>query len=95
MSYRHFRAIGIPIGSGAIESTIRRVINQRLKGNGLSWYREHAEAMLQLRAQVVSKRWDDQLQAMRAHARKDTPAEWAWQPRPMSVKDESNLTTSA
>ena len=95
LSYRHFRAIGIPIGSGAIESTIRRVINQRLKGNGLSWYREHAEAMLQLRAQVVSKRWDDQLQAMRALARKDTPAEWTWQPRPMSVKDESNLTTSA
>lgn len=95
LSYRHFRAIGIPLGSGAIESTIRRVINQRLKGNGLSWYRENAEAMLQLRAQVVSKRWDDQLQAMRALARTDARTEWTWEPRPMSVKDESNLTTSA
>ena len=94
LSYRHFRTIGIPLGSGAIESTIRRVINQRLKGNGLSWYRENAEAMLQLRAQVVSKRWNDQLQAMRALARKDTRTDWNWEPRPMSVKDESNLTTS-
>jgi len=95
LSYRHFRAIGIPLGSGAIESTIRRVINQRLKGNGLSWYRENAEAMLQLRAQVVSKRWDDQLQAMRQLARVDARTEWTWEPRPMSVKDEANLTTSA
>lgn len=95
LSYRRFRTIGIPLGSGAIESTIRRVINQRLKGNGLSWYREHAEAMLQLRAQVVSRRWDDQLQAMRALARNDARTDWNWQPRPMSVKDETNLTTSA
>ena len=95
LSYRHFRAIGIPLGSGAIESTIRRVINQRLKGNGLSWYRENAEAMLQLRAQVVSKRWDDQLQAMRQLARVDARTEWTWTPRPMSIKDETNPTTAA
>lgn len=95
LSYRHFRAIGIPLGSGAIESTIRRVINQRLKGNGLSWYRDHAEAMLQLRAQVVSKRWDDRLHAMRQLARVDARTEWTWTPRPMSVKDETNSTTAA
>jgi hypothetical protein len=95
LSYRHFRTIGIPLGSGAIESTIRRVINQRLKGNGLSWYRENAEAMLQLRAQVVSRRWDDQLKAMRAYARQDARTEWTWDPQSMSIKDETNLTTSA
>lgn len=95
LSYRHFRTIGIPLGSGAIESTIRRVINQRLKGNGLSWYRENAEAMLQLRAQVVSRRWDAQLKAMRAYARQDARTDWTWDPQPMSIKDEANLTTSA
>lgn len=94
LSYRHFRTIGIPLGSGAIESTIRRVINQRLKGNGLSWYRANAEAMLQLRAQVVSKRWDDQLKAMRAYTRQDARTDWTWDPQSMSIKDESNLTTS-
>ena len=95
LRYRHFRAIGVPLGSGAIESTIRRVINQRLKGNGLSWYRENAEAMRQLRAQVVSKPWDDQHKAKRELARTDPLTEWTWEPRPMSVKDETNLTTSA
>ena len=28
---------GVPMGSGAIESTIRRVINLRLKGNSMYW----------------------------------------------------------
>jgi len=95
LRYRHFRTIGIPLGSGAIESTIRRVVNQRLKGNGLSWYQENAESMLQLRAQVVSKRWDSQLKAVRELARKASGAEWTWDPRPMSAKDESSIATSA
>ena len=29
--------MGVPLGSGAIESTIRRVVNLRLKGNGIYW----------------------------------------------------------
>ena len=41
-----FRRRGVPLGSGAIESAIRRVINLRLKGNSISWYEENAEGML-------------------------------------------------
>ena len=33
LRYDCFRYRGVPLGSGAIESTIRRVINLRLKGN--------------------------------------------------------------
>ena len=33
LRYDCFRCRGVPLGSGAIESTIRRVINLRLKGN--------------------------------------------------------------
>jgi len=35
LRYNCFRCRGGPMGSGAIESTIRRVINLRLKGNGI------------------------------------------------------------
>ena len=40
---------GLPMGSGAIESAIRRVINLRLKGNSIFWAEENAEGMLQFR----------------------------------------------
>ena len=43
---RHSKAIG----SGAIESTVRRVVNLRLKGPSLFWCRAHAEAILLLRS---------------------------------------------
>ena len=35
LDYDQMQRRGLPIGSGAIESAIRRVVNQRLKGNGL------------------------------------------------------------
>ena len=69
LQYPTFRKLGLPLGSGAIESSIRRVINLRLKNNGMFWREEHAEEMLQVRAQVISKRWDERLTAMRQHLR--------------------------
>ena len=56
LRYNCFRYRGVPLGSGAIESTIRRVINLRLKGNGIYWTEDNAEAVFQLRAAVVSGR---------------------------------------
>ena len=46
MAYAKLKALHLPIGSGSVESAIRRVINLRLKGACLFWYRENAEAML-------------------------------------------------
>lgn len=43
LQYATFRRRGLPSGSGAIESTIRRVINQRLKNNAMYWLEENAE----------------------------------------------------
>jgi len=37
------------------------VINQRMKGSGLFWREGNAEAMLQVRAQVIARRWDARL----------------------------------
>ena len=39
LRYDCFRCRGVPLGSGAIESTIRRVINLRLKGTSMFWRR--------------------------------------------------------
>ena len=61
MSYPSYRRLGIPCGSGAIESSIRRVINLRLKSNAMFWKSENAESMLQVRCQVVPDRWDESL----------------------------------
>ncbi len=51
-----FRDNGLPTGSGAIESAIRRVINLRVKGAGLFWGREHAENIIFLRSLVLTGR---------------------------------------
>ena len=42
----------LPIGSGAIESLIRQVVNLRMKGNSKFWLKENAEIMLHLRASM-------------------------------------------
>ena len=50
MAYRTIAEKQLPIGSGAMESAIRRVVNLRLKGAGIYWCRQTAEAMLMLRS---------------------------------------------
>jgi hypothetical protein len=48
--------MGLPIGSGAMESAVRRVVNIRLKGASTYWLEESAEAMLLLRSFYKSGR---------------------------------------
>jgi hypothetical protein len=57
MQYGTHRHAARPIGSGAVESTVRRVVNLRLKGASVFWTEEHAEGVLHLRAQSKSGRW--------------------------------------
>lgn len=58
MRYAEFRKAGIPIGSGSIESAIRRVINLRIKSPGTFWKRDNVERMIFLRCQVIVGRWE-------------------------------------
>ena len=58
MCYDFIAASGLPIGSGAMESAIRRVVNLRLKGASIYWLEDTAEAMLLLRSFYKSGRWD-------------------------------------
>ena len=57
MNYAAARRDKLPIGSGVIESTIRRVINLRLKGASVYWKESTANDMLLLRGLYKANRW--------------------------------------
>lgn len=50
MQYQTFRAAGYPIGSGAVESAVSHVVQQRMKRVGMRWRAAGADAMLALRS---------------------------------------------
>jgi hypothetical protein len=58
MAYAQLLALKLPIGSGAIESAVRRVVNLRLKGPSICWCRASAEAILLLRSYYKAGRWN-------------------------------------
>lgn len=57
MQYPTFQAQGWPIGSGAVESANKLVVEDRLKGAGMHWAPEHVNPMLALRNTVCNDRW--------------------------------------
>ena len=59
MQYARFRAENIPLGSGAVESAVRRIINLRLKSPGKFWLECNAEGMLLVRSYLKAGRFDD------------------------------------
>ena len=56
-AYSALKKAGHPIGSGTVESAIRRVINMKLKSNGIFWLQNNCERMLYLRCQFLTGRW--------------------------------------
>jgi hypothetical protein len=50
MQYSRFQAAGLPIGSGAVESSAKHVVHQRLKLPGARWSEPGARALLALLA---------------------------------------------
>jgi hypothetical protein len=57
MDYPRFIAQHLPIGSGAIESTCKTLVEERAKGAGMRWTEQGAQAVLSLRAVQRSGRW--------------------------------------
>jgi hypothetical protein len=78
LDYATFRRRGLPLGSGGIESAVRRVINLRLKGNSIFWEAENAEAMLVLRGLVLSGRWNAMFAKITASLASDRRLHWQW-----------------
>jgi hypothetical protein len=58
MNYEKVSSLKLPIGSGAMESSIRRVVNMRLKGPCIFWSKDSANEMLMLRSYYKAGRWD-------------------------------------
>jgi len=57
MNYGETRRRKFPLGSRVIESTIRRVVNLRLKGASVYWKESTAQDMLCLRCLYKANRW--------------------------------------
>lgn len=58
MDYAKFRARGLMIGSGPVEAACKGVVNQRLKGTGMRWSPDGADAMLAVRTTVLNGEHD-------------------------------------
>ena len=78
LRYATYRRRGLPSGSGAIESTIRRVINLRLKSNATYWLEENAEGVFALRALLLCDRWETTLTRLRGAMARDRRISWQW-----------------
>jgi hypothetical protein len=82
IAYADFRQRGYPIGSGAVESANKLVVEARLKGSGMRWDRASVSPMVCLRDLLCSDRWAAEwpatwrahLAAARRHPRSTTPA---------------------
>jgi len=57
--YAHFRSLAMFVGSGAVEAGCKAVIGQRLKLSGMHWSVPGATAILTLRCQQASGRWQE------------------------------------
>ena len=86
MDYAKFRRRKLPVGSGAIESAIRRVINLRMKGNSIFWNEKNAEGMLMLRGLVLSRRWKETFAKITESMARDRRLDWEWQSPDMAAQ---------
>lgn len=58
MRYDEYLRDGLPIGSGAAEGACRHLVKDRMERSGMRWTIPQADAILQLRAILLSGDWD-------------------------------------
>lgn len=59
MRYAAFRAQGLFVGSGVVEAGCKTIIGQRMKRSGMEWSLRGANAILSLRCNIYSARFED------------------------------------
>jgi len=68
MDYKHYQTIGCGIiGSGAIESAHRTVVQKRMKLSGQRWSKKGAQHMLNLRVIYMNQQWDKVIQLAKSN----------------------------
>jgi hypothetical protein len=58
VQYHQFKQMGLPIGSGMVESACKWLITQRFKGTGMIWSEAGFNTLLSLRVAWVNQRFD-------------------------------------
>lgn len=58
MKYAEYRNLGFEIGSGAIESAHKIVIQSRMKQAGMRWSHNNVQSIVSLRAMYLSGQWN-------------------------------------
>jgi len=59
MNYAEYVKQGLAIGSGAIESTHRTLIQSRMKQAGMHWKKKNVQSIASVKARYESGRWDE------------------------------------
>jgi hypothetical protein len=59
INYKRFKELGLPLGSGMVESACKWLIQQRFKGVGMRWSEDGFNHLLHLRLAWVNDRFDD------------------------------------
>jgi hypothetical protein len=59
MRYHWFRSRGLFVGSGVVEASCKSLIGARLKQSGMHWTLGGADAIITLRAEEASSRWNE------------------------------------
>jgi hypothetical protein len=65
IDYPKYKEKGYFVGSGAIESANKVILQRRLKQAGMRWSVSGAQYVLSLRAKVESGRWDDVVESLK------------------------------
>jgi len=69
IQYRRFKAEGLPIGSGIVESANKLVVEARCKGAGMHWRPENVNPILALRCAQLSDHWQTSATLAQEHLR--------------------------
>ena len=59
MRYAELDKLHLPVGSGQVESAVRRIINMRFKAPGTFWNEKRVSDLMHLRAFFKAGRWDE------------------------------------
>ena len=59
INYKHYKALGLPLESGMVESACKWLIQQRFKGVGMRWSEPGFNHLLHLRLAWVNDRFDE------------------------------------
>jgi hypothetical protein len=59
IKYKEFKELGLPLGSGMVESACKWLIQQRFKGVGMRWSEDGFNHLLHLRLAWVNDRFDN------------------------------------